>query len=207
MKDRKKELIGFIVDTLSYLERESKNTYDILEPFLQESSHSFGFSPFAKAHEKFVNGIDQLLNMEEASYLYYENFGEISKEGIYERLIEFEIKTEDLLKLIFSIMKDLYEENHRIGKIFSLFIVDLFEDPAKHCFKPIDDILKYMEDNLDFYIFKELNEGASEGWIYWFLVENEYGKREFKTSYNGVEYLINNEETFLMFLEELEKEV
>lgn len=207
MKDRTSELLEFIVDCIEYFEKESKKTYSILEEFLQESSHSFGFKTFSNAQDKFINGLDKILKNEEVSYLYYENLDRLPKKEILKELNKNKFETKDLLLLIFSIMKYLYEENHRIGKIFSLFIVDLYEDPAKHCFKPIDEVLKFMEDNLDFSIFKDLNEGSSEGWLYWFFVENEFGKRKFETSYNGVKYLIDSEESFLLFIKELEKEV
>lgn len=206
MKDRKKELLSLIVDSIEYFNLESKKTYDILEDCLQESSHSFGFKTFSLASDKFVEGLDKLLKTEKASFLYYENLNRLSKSEILKELSEEDFKTKDLLLLTFSVMKFLYCENHRLGKIFSLFILDLYDDPAKHCFKPIYDVLNFMEEQLDFVVFKDLNEGSSEGWFYWFFVDNEFGERKFETTYNEVNYLIDNEEKFLLFLNDLEQE-
>ena len=186
-----KKLLKLIIKLTYLYKTSSKNVYSKLECFLSEPSHSFGFNVFDKLLEENVKMVDNIFGLETYSYYQWERFEEFNNKELFDLILEEnKIKNKklykyekQLLNIIIINLQQLYKENKKVGKEFSLFLTELHEDTALYGFKPIDDLIKFIEKELDLKIYPEVNnisENSKDydlalGIFYWFSFSIDFG--------------------------------
>jgi hypothetical protein len=201
--NKSNSLYYFLLELNLKLNKDSELIYSKLQPLLQEDSHSFGFKLFSQLSEEIINGINDIHQNKDLEYLYYESYQSISVNDLFLKTKQNKNLTKKYLELIIKISKILYSKDLELGKIFSLFLTDLQSDPAKHSFLYTDNIIKYIEYNLDLKIFKDFNKIEKEedsylGIFYWFFAENNFGEKKLKIHNLKIE----STEIFLNYLKE-----
>lgn len=201
--NKSEKLYYFLLELNLKLNQDSEKIYKKIQPLLQEDSHSFGFKLFSQLSEEIINNINKIHENEELEHLYYENYQSLSIQELFFKTKQNKNLTKEYLSLIINIIRTLYKKDLELGKLFSLFLTDLQQDPAKHSFIYTDNLIKYIEYNLDLKIFNDFNQIEKEedsylGIFYWFFSENNFGDKKLKIDNKE----INSIESFLNYLSE-----
>lgn len=201
--NKSNQLYYFLLELNLKLNKDSEIIYKKIQPLLQEDSHSFGFKLFSQLSEEIIDNISKIHQNKDLEYLYYESYQSLSINELFLKTKQDKDLTKKYLKLIIDIIKIIYEKDLNLGKLFSLFLTDLQNDPAKHSFIYTDNLIKYIEHNLDLKIFNDFNQIETEedsylGIFYWFFAENNFGDKKLKI--DNIE--INSIDSFLNYLSE-----
>jgi len=204
----KLKLINILWNVFIDLNKESKKIYQkFYEPFLQEQSHSFGFKPLTDIYDYMLTILDKETNYEDISYILLEQKYNQKKYFIKEcQKIDIMI----IFSLIIKVIQKIEISAHKMGKLFQSNLEFISEDTALYSFKPLYDLKDKIIKELDTKVFLEENGLKSEkdydflnGMIYWYCIENEYGKKNLSIYINQKEFKINNEKKLLTILKNL----
>jgi hypothetical protein len=217
---KNKELLKFILEIYFKLEKESSFIYKtILEPLLQETSHSFGFKPYSDLNNYIIEEIERIHKNEDFSYYL---FNQVSRKKSY-KIIYKEIKNNEknedkteYLNLILNILKQLYIISEKTSYLFAHTLSENEDNVSqKFGLSNTDKIIEFIENKLEQEIFLSIHggkEGIEEqsyidyrGFFFWFCFENKFGKKRLGIEVNDKKIIIKNNKDFIKLLLILEK--
>jgi hypothetical protein len=223
---KNKQIFIFLIDMFFEIYKENKNIYKkVLEPMLEEKSHSFGFKPLSNLEYFFSKKIDDLFDFElEGKGLFYDYYygfsSNITKKELIKKLLNDDnslLYKGDLFynkcfKTYIEVLKELDKIDYKYGNFFAMLLDENKENSKsmKYNFSIIYNLKqKYIELG-EKILLPELHDFKSEGyknyggWIYWFCIENEFGNKKLYINHENKRYKVNNINGFLKVLKKIE---
>lgn len=199
------KLFNLLVDTLYFSDNLQKTYYKKLFLLLAENSFSFGLKPLMEMNEKITQNLEKLYFYDFTS-IYFENFDlndkekSISLKKMYLSIENKEnkyqspiLKEKDMLLIFLNSLVFLYKEEKKYETIIKSFLT---EESYSFGFKPINDIINYIEKELGkIYVIFDQND-----WFEWFCYYNEFGKKNLEILQNEKSIKIKNKKDFINFL-------
>lgn len=204
--NKEKEILNLIFELVDYGYILSEKYFNLLSNIIEEPSNGFGIKPLSEFENRFVDNIDKALNSEIFSYYIYDKFykheNDLEKKRLLKEECIKEIKSlnikeleKKILFLIIDTVETLYKNDLIYEKVIQEFLI---EKSQSFGFKPIDDLIKYIEEKLDKEIYRDYNEI-----FYWFFFENNFGEKNLNCSKDI--FHIDGKESLWKYFESLDK--